>query len=104
MNTENQNVKFIKPIIDSDFIEVGMKATLVLATKIDETKHQLLFDFSGFEEYNIARMSKRFENSFSNKKVTAKEAGMYGVTYVVSVDATEETLQDVLTKHLEAIE
>ena len=86
--TENTVVKFIKPIVKSDFPEVGMIARIVAITEIED-KLLLTLDFSGFEKHNFPLMTARFEKMFSNKKVTAKEAGRYGNIYNVLVDKTE---------------
>ena len=95
--TENTVVKFIKPIVKSDFPEAGMVARIVTIGEYQD-KLLLTLDFNGFEEHNFPLMTARFEKMFSNKKVTAKEAGRYGSIYnvlVASVESLEEYLEEM---------
>jgi len=85
---ENKTVKFIKPIIKSDFPEEGMIAKITSLVEVEE-KLLLTLDFSGFEKHNFPLMTERFEKIHGNKKVTAKEAGRYGNIYNVLMDSVE---------------
>lgn len=98
MTYENKTVKFIKPIIKSDFPEVGMIAKVTSLTSVED-KLLLTLDFSGFESYNFPLMTARFEKMYGNKKVTAKEAGRYGDIYNVLVDSVES-----VAEYLEVVE
>lgn len=102
--TENTIVKFIKPIVKSDFPEVGMKATLISSTFDEENKgYKIVFDFSPFLKENTPLFTKRFEKKFSTKKLTALESGDYGDVYSVFLSATEETIDSVLGEYVEVL-
>ena len=86
-------VQFKKPIVASDFVEAGMKATLTKDVWLPSLKsYHLTFDFSEYESENISCMTPRYLMPASRgKKVTAKAAGHYGDVYSVVLAADEES-------------
>ena len=65
MTYENKTVKFIAPIIKSDFPEVGMIAKITSLVEVED-KLLITLDFSGFEQHNFPLMTARFETMYGN--------------------------------------